>query len=158
VARPAPVEPQVAPAARSRPGIRPIVLPLLAALLALCAGAAVARRVARRAPPIIDGDALLRDDTDLLRERPPAHRARVHDDRGRHPEPAPQAAWGGDLLPDRRRRARDEGLAGRRGAGPARAGVRGPDRGGVARAADAAERRERLLHPDERRGTQGVRP
>src|SRR5207248_3457792 len=59
------------------------------ALLLGCADA-LRRLVRRRAPGlpkavrIIDSDALLPDDTDLLRERDASHRARVHDDcRGR---------------------------------------------------------------------------
>ena len=87
-----------------------------------------------------------------------AHRPRVHDDRGRHPQAPSPAARRGDVLPHRRRRARDEGLARRRGAGPAGAAVRRSDRRGLARAAEAAACGVGLLHPDERRRPQGVRP
>ena len=48
--------------------------------------------------PIIGfGEPLLLDHTDLLRELDPAHRARVHDDRGRHPR-APSRAAGDDTF------------------------------------------------------------
>ena len=52
----------------------------------------IARRGRGRAARIIGSDALLPDDTDLLREREPAYRARVHDDRGGRARPAPPAA------------------------------------------------------------------
>jgi len=59
----------------------------LVAAICLCA-----YEFRRRAARIIDGDALLPDNADLLREREPAHRARVHDDRRGRTRPAPQAA------------------------------------------------------------------
>jgi peptidase M23-like protein len=66
---------------------------VLVLLLALAAAVGLAAcRFAARAARIIGGDALLPDDADLLREREPAHRARVHDDRGRRAHPSPQAA------------------------------------------------------------------
>jgi peptidase M23-like protein len=58
------------------------------AALSLCAACGFGRRAAR----IMDADALLPDDADLLRELEPAHRARVHDDRRGRARPAPQAA------------------------------------------------------------------
>jgi hypothetical protein len=85
--------------------------------------------------PIIDGSALLRDDPDLLRERRAASRARVHDDRGGHPHASPQAARCRDVLPDRRRRARVEGLSRRRAAGHRPDGVRRSHRRRLERAA-----------------------
>ena len=83
-----------------------LALPLLVGALGLAAGL-------RKSAPIIAADALLRDDPDLLRERQAAHWPRVHDDRRGHPRAASSPARRGDLLPHRRRRARDEGLAGR---------------------------------------------
>jgi hypothetical protein len=81
----APVEAAGAPAPPRLP-----LLALAAALaLAVCLGG---RRFGRRLARIIGGDALLPDHTDLLREREPAHRARVHDDRRRRARPAPQTA------------------------------------------------------------------
>ena len=44
-------------------------------------------------------DALLPDDADLLRELDPAHRARVHDHRGRHRRAPSPAARGRHVLP-----------------------------------------------------------
>ena len=128
----APARPPVVASSRPRDGHRPpataapandavsrrsLLAGLASAVLAL-AGWLCARRVARRPAPIISGDELLRDHTHLLRERDPAHRARVHDDRRRHPRPAPPAARRGDVLPDRCRRARGQGCAGGRGARP----------------------------------------
>src|SRR5439155_19604297 len=49
--------------------------------------------------PIISSSALLPDHTHLLRERSPAHRARVHDDCGRRRRPSSAPAWGGRLPP-----------------------------------------------------------
>src|SRR5205085_2149617 len=49
--------------------------------------------------PIISSSELLPDHTDLLRERSPAHRARVHDDCGRYRRPPSAPAWGGRVLP-----------------------------------------------------------
>ena len=115
------------------------------------------RRVRRRTVPIMGRHDLLRDNADLLRELEAAYRPRVHDDRGRHPDAPSPAAGRGDVLPHGRRRARDEGLARRRGAGAARTGVRRPDRRGVARSAAAPECGDELLHPDERCRPQGVR-
>ena len=73
---------------------------------------------------MMDHNALLPDDTDLLREQHAAHRACLHDLRGRHPRSASKAARRGDVLPHGRRRARDEGLSRRAGAGDGGAGVR----------------------------------
>jgi hypothetical protein len=103
---------------------------LLAALLAAAALALRRKRGrrARTATPkavrIIDRDALLRDDTDLLRQRDAAHRPRVHDACRRRGRAASPAARRGDLLPHRDRRARLEGATGRRGAGPRPQGLR----------------------------------
>ena len=83
-----------------------LALPLVLGVMGLAA-----RR--RKGAPIIAPDALLRDHADLLRERQAAHWPRVHHDRGRHPRAASSSARRRDLLPHRRRRARDEGLAGR---------------------------------------------
>ena len=116
-------------------------------------------RAARSMTPFLSWScALLSHDSDLLRQLDAAHRSRVHDGDGRHARPLPPAARGGDVLPHRRRRARDEGLARRAGARARAAGVRRPHRGAVARAPAASERLGRLLHPHERRGAQGLRP
>ena len=105
-------------------------VPVLALVLlgAGCVGAAFLARPRR----IDRHGALLRHDADLLRELDPAHRARLHDDRGGHPGPKSAAAWRRDVLPDRRRRARGEGRPGRRGAGALAAGVRRSDRSRLA--------------------------
>jgi hypothetical protein len=65
---------------------------LAAALAALALLLLLARRGRGKGARIIGGHALLPDDTDLLREREPSHRARVHDDRRGRARPAPQAA------------------------------------------------------------------
>src|SRR5690242_3576054 len=102
------------------------------------------RRRARGAPKavrIIDADALLPDHTDLLRERDPAHRARVHDDCRRRAGAPPPPARRGDVLPHRHGRARLEGLPRGRGAGHRREDVRRSHRRrGLARAAEAGQR------------------
>src|SRR5207247_6193145 len=86
--------PRAHPAAPPRPAARTLPLGrlvgfLLALPLTLAALAFAARR---KGAPIIDPNALLRDDTDLLRERQAAHWARVHDNRRRHPRAASSAA------------------------------------------------------------------
>src|SRR5438034_6111785 len=124
-------------------GVGPPVLPFA---LLLGAGAALllallgrrrrsAASAAGKAARIIAGDALLLDDTHLLRELDPPHRACVHDDRGPRARPAPSAARGRDVLPHGHRRARFEGVPRRRGAGSRPEGIRGPDRRRLARAA-----------------------
>src|SRR5215207_3478439 len=124
------------------------ILLLLAVFAAGVAG--IAARIAHRAAPIIDGDELLPDDTDLLRQLDAPHRPRVHDDHGRHLRPPSQAARGGDVLPHGRRRARGQGGPCRSGRGAHGPAVRGPDRAGLARARPKRERRAELLHPDDR--------
>src|SRR3954451_321840 len=107
----------------------PTVFEALAAALGVALGLALLlatggaprrsrRPAARKAVRIIESDALLPDDTDLLRERGAAHRQRVHDHRRGRPRPAPPAARRRDLLPDRHRRARLQGLP--RGGGTGR--------------------------------------
>jgi hypothetical protein len=136
---------------------------VVAALLAGLAGVLLAARRAAAAParePAVTGlaaqdsyihfDALLLDDPDLLREQHASHRACLHDLRRRHPRPPSEAARRRDLLPHRRRRARDEGVQGRAGAGPHGAGVRRLDRTDLARPGATVERAPRLLHQDER--------
>jgi hypothetical protein len=114
VTAPAPVQ-QPAPAPSTKPWLRahdpepvfetgepsgrPFPWKLLAAATSLLAAAALAARSRRKAARIIEADALLPDDTHLLRQCEPAHRARVHDDRGRRPRSASPAARRGDLLP-----------------------------------------------------------
>src|SRR5581483_9086189 len=111
---------------------------------------AAAAEVARQGAPIISPDAFLPDNTDLLRELDPAHRARVHDDRRRHPRPASPSARRGDVLLDGRGRARGQGCAGGGRAGAHAPRVHGRHRRGLAGVAAQAERHERLLHPHER--------
>ena len=60
-------------------------------------------------------EGVLRHHADLLRQRRPAHRARLHDGRRRRPHPLAPAARRAGLVPDRHRRARREGPAHRRG-------------------------------------------
>src|SRR5579884_3672053 len=119
---------------------------VLALALALLGAAQGARTRAR----IMDVDALLPDDADLLREQHAAHRACLHDVRRRHPRAAPAAARRRHVLPHGRGRARDEGLSRRTGAGRVGAGVRRLDRRHLARPRAAAERAPGLLHQDER--------
>ena len=69
---------------------------------------------------------VLRHDADLLRQRRPPHRARVHDDGRRRPDPVAPAARRGRVVPDRRRRARHQGAAGGRGRRRHPAGVGRP--------------------------------
>jgi hypothetical protein len=130
-----------------------------AALSMLVGGATavLALRRRRKAAPIMARNALLRHDADLLRERPAAHRARLHDDRGRHPRATSPPARGRHVLPDGGGRARDEGMACGGAAGAERAGVRRPDRRGMARIAAAVERGHGLLPQDDGRRAQGVR-
>ena len=119
-------------------------------LTALALAAGVARRVRRRPVPIMAGDELLPDNTDLLRQLDAAHRPRVHDDRGRHSRAPSPPARRGDVLPHRGRRARGQGRAGSCGAGARAPGVRRPDRRRLAGAAAARQRVDRLLHQDDR--------
>ena len=111
---------------------------------------ALAARARRDPAPIISGDALLPDHTDLLRELDPAHRARVHDHRRGHRRPASPPARRRHLVPDRCGRARGQGGARRGGAGAHAAGVHRPDRHRLAGGAAAGQRDQRLLHPHER--------
>jgi hypothetical protein len=149
--RPRVVEPPPATADASRRPERDTgrSLTLLAALAGAVAVASTAVAMRRRRPApapaapgagaedgrIIEADGVLRDDPDLLRELDAPHRARVHDDRGRHPRPQPPPARGGDVLPDGDRRARLEGLPGGAGAGARAVRVPGADRSSLARAA-----------------------
>ena len=126
------------------------VLAAAAVLLAL-AVALPAARVRRRVRPIIAlGEPLLPDDTDLLRELDPAHRARVHDHRrGHHRAPARQRGdetfflTGTDEHASKVYRvAEEQGLDAE--------DVRGPDRRGeLAPAAGPGRSRAGLLHPDD---------
>src|SRR5919108_1553942 len=107
----------------------------IAALLALLALVAVRRAEpgSEEGTPMMDSNALLPDNTDLLREFDAAHRACVHHARGGRPRAPSQAAGRGHLLPHGHRRARVEGVPGGRGAGARRQGLRRPDRREVAR-------------------------
>src|SRR5438105_2108567 len=145
------------PAGERKRHPRPAWLYLLLPVAAL--GAIVLRRRSTRPPagtveaqpaPIMDTDALLPDNADLLRELDTAHRARVHDHHRRHPRATPAPAWGGDLLPDGRGRACRQGGARGRGARAHAARVHRRDRRPLAGAAAARQRVDRLLHQDER--------
>ena len=96
------------------------------------------------------GPAVLRDDADLLRQRRAAHRARVHDGRGRRAGPVAAALGRRRRLPHRHRRARAEDPAGGRGARRHPAGVGRPDERAVPRDLEAARHHERRLHPHDR--------
>jgi hypothetical protein len=85
--------PAVAASSDSRAGAGRQAIELLGpSLAALALLLLVVRRGRGGGARIIGGHALLPDNADLLREREPAHRARVHDDRRRRARPAPQAA------------------------------------------------------------------
>ena len=98
---------------------------------------------------------LLSHDADLLRQRGPAHRSRVHDDHGRHHRPPSPPARRGRLLPDGHRRARrqDRRLGRARGAHAARAGRHAV--GALPRPRRRARRLLRLLHPHHRPRARG---
>ncbi len=104
-------------------------------------------------PPIPCVRELLRHHPDLLRQREPASRARVHDHCGRRGEPSHAAAGRGRLLPHRHRRARVEGRAKRGCGGSLTEGVLRPGVGRVPAAHGRSSRHQRLLHPHLRRGT-----
>src|SRR5215831_8782153 len=115
---------------------------MLGLAMVLCAADLVLRRFLRRRAQgvprhvrIIDDDALLPDDTDLLRERDAAHRARVYDHCRGRARSAPPPARRGDVLPHRHGRACIEGVPRRGAAGPRRQDLRRPDRRRLARAA-----------------------
>ena len=110
----------------------------------------------RRHDRMMGADELLRHDAHLLRQFDPAHRPRVHDDRGGHPRPPPPPAGRGDLLPDGDGRARLQHPASGRGGGARPAGVRRSERGRVPGDDGARERVERLLRPHDRRAAQGA--
>src|SRR6266540_882783 len=135
---------------RRSPADAGAVLALAAALVAGACCALRGRGGLRPPLTIEEGDALLHHDTDLLRQLDAAHRPRVHDDRGRHPDAASPAARRRDVLPDGGGRACGQGRARSRRAGARSEGVRRPDRRRLAGAAAATERYERLLHQDER--------
>src|SRR5438093_6243377 len=101
-------------------GVLPATLWPAGVLFLAAAAVALARRrrgsgSAEATPIIASNVALLPDNTDLLRELDPAHRARVHDDRRRHPRAASPPARRRDVLPDRERRERIEERSGCRG-------------------------------------------
>jgi hypothetical protein len=126
-----------------------------AVLLIGLAAVAVSRRRkrasgVRKTAPIIDSNvALLPDNPDLLRELDPAHRARVHDDRRRHPRAASPPARRRDVLPDRHGRKRfQERACGGRGRGRSKDLRRPARRRPLAAAARPRRRVSGLLHPD----------
>ena len=97
-------------------------------------------------------EGVLRHDADLLRQRRPAHRPRLHDGRRRRAHPLAPPARRGRLVPHRHRRARPEGHA----HAPRRNGV---DPAGVDRPAGRGRpgsrcwrprHRQRRLHPHHR--------
>jgi hypothetical protein len=128
---------------------------LLLGLLLVAGGAAPLVRIAsRRSPkpaPIMDGDALLPDNTDLLRQLDAAHRPRVYDDRGRHPRAPSSPARRRHVLPDGDGRERDEERPLRRGGRCRPEDIRRPARRGtLAPAARPGRRVSRLLHSHDR--------
>ncbi len=96
------------------------------------------------------GGPLLRDYADLLRQRRPPHRPRLHHGDRRRPGPVAPAARRRRVLPHRHRRARAEGAAGGRSqrahARRSRPTVQRPFPGGVG----AARHLLRRLHPHHR--------
>ncbi|TML52789.1 MAG: M23 family metallopeptidase [Actinobacteria bacterium] len=99
------------------------------------------------APIIAANVALLPDNADLLRELEPTYRARVHDDRRRHPRAASPPARRRDLLPDRDGRERFEERARGRGSGGRSEDFRRPARRrGLAAPSRPSGRQSRLLH------------
>ena len=94
---------------------------------------------------------VLRHDADLLRQRRPAHRARLHDGRRRRAHPLAPPARRGRLVPHRHRRARPEGAAHRRGERrrPRRSGPTSSSRTPGSRCWRPSTR-QRRLHPDHR--------
>ena len=92
-------------------------------------------------------DGLLRHHPDLLRQRRAPPRARVHDDRRRHPRPPHAPARRGRLLPHRHRRARRAGRPGGRARGRDAQGARRPQRRPLPGPDAAHQREHRLLHP-----------
>ena len=119
-----------------------------------------ARRAANPAAPLASGlrHGLLRHDAHLLRERGAAPGPRLHDDRGRHPRPAPPPARRGGVLPHGHRRARRAGREGRRARGGLAEGARRPQRAALPRPAAADQRVQRLLHPHLGPAPQGEGP
>src|ERR687888_536777 len=110
------------------------------------------RSGSREPAPIISSNAaLLPDDTDLLRELDPAHRARVHDDRRRHRRAAPAPARRRDVLSDGDGRERDEERPSRGGSRCRREDVRRPARRRTLAPASRPRGRDaRLLHSHDR--------
>ena len=122
--------------------------------------AAPSRDRRRARPPLTfdAADGLLRHHADLLRQRRAPPRARVHDDRRRHPRPPQAPARRGGVLPHRHRRARRAGRAGGRARGRHAEGTRRPQRRALQGADAAHQRHQRLLHPDLRPAPQAARP
>ena len=122
----------------------------------LCCGAPVGwrhdRRRRRRTHRDPRREGVLRHDADLLRQRRPAHRPRLHDGRRRRAHPLAPPARRGRLVPHRHRRARPEGHARRprRTASPRRSGPTGWSRTAWKPVLRDHRRRQRRLHPDHR--------
>ena len=102
-----------------------------------------------------DSDAVLRDDSHLLRERRAPSRPRLHDDRRRRARASHAPARRGRLLPHGHGRARRAGRAGGREARHHAARARRCQRRALQGARGHAQRHERLLHPHDRPGAHG---
>ena len=124
------------------------------------AAIAAAWRAGAASPPLASDarDGLLRHYAHLLRECRAASRARVHDDRRRHPRPPSPPAWRGRLLPHGHGRAWRAGRAGGRERGHHAEGARGSQRPALPGPAAAHQRVQRLLHPHLRPASQAARP
>ena len=111
---------------------------------------------ALRAPP--HDPAVLHHDADLLRQRRPAPRPRLHDDGRRRARPVPPHARRRHPVPDRHRRARPEGRGGREQARADPAAARRSGRAAVRRDLEDARHRGLPLHPhDDRKPQAGGR-
>ena len=93
---------------------------------------------------------LLHHDADLLRQRRPAPRPRVHDDRRRRARAVSPDARRRHAVSDRHRRARPEGRGGREQARADAAAARRSGRAALRRDVEGARHRGLSLHPHDR--------
>ena len=144
-------------APHQRSPLRPrIVVADRCPVISSISSAAETHRWAGRGEPLACWrDPVLRDDPDLLRQCRAAPRPRVHHDRRRRADPLAPPARRRRQVPHRHRRARPEDPADRRGRRAVAAGVRRRHRTEVRRRLEAAEHRQRRLHPHHRTAPQG---